>query len=174
MGISSLWNNIKEGNVGAAIVDGVGVVVDAVAIALPVVPGGASSIIKAARAADDVVDVAKTTSKTQKTYQTYTKTNKTTNEVYVGRTSGTGTPYENIKKRDQNHHKNKSGYGPAQLDKSSTNPDAIRGQEQYMIDKNGGAKSIGGTSGNAINGVSPKNPKAQQYENARKKEFNEK
>ena len=43
-----------------------------------------------------------------------------------------------------------------------------------MIDKNGGAKSIGGTSGNAINGVSPKNPKAQQYENARKKEFNEK
>ena len=60
LGISSLWNNIKKGNVGAAIVDGVGVVVDAVAIALPVVPGGASSIIKAARAADDVVDVAKT------------------------------------------------------------------------------------------------------------------
>ena len=58
MGISSLWNNIKEGNVGAAIVDGVGVVVDAVA--LPGVPGGASSIIKAARAADDVVDIAKT------------------------------------------------------------------------------------------------------------------
>ena len=63
LGISSLWNNIKEGNVGAAIVDGVGVVVDAVAMALPVVPGGASSFIKAARAADDVVDVAKTTSK---------------------------------------------------------------------------------------------------------------
>ena len=63
LGISSLWNNIKKGNVGAAIVDGVGVVVDAVAMALPVVPGGASTFIKAARAADVVVDVAKTTSK---------------------------------------------------------------------------------------------------------------
>jgi RHS repeat-associated protein len=113
------------------------------------------------------------TSNAKKTYQTYTKYNPTTRETYVGRTSGTGTPLENVAKRDKNHHKNKEGFGPAKLDKSSDNPDAIRGQEQYRIDQFGGAKSQGGTSGNAINGVSPHNPKAQQYEEARKREFGE-
>ena len=46
------------------------------------------------------------------------------------------------------------GFGPAEVDKASTNKDAIRGREQQLIEKNGGAKSQGGTSGNAINGVS--------------------
>ena len=80
---------------------------------------------------------------------------------------------ENIAKRDRNHHKTKEGYGPTVLDKSSSNPDAIRGQEQYQIDKYGGAQSQGGTSGNAINGVSSHNPKKEQYEQARRKEFGE-
>jgi hypothetical protein len=62
-------------------------------------------------------------------------------------------------------------HGPAKLDKSSSNPDAIRGREQQNIKNNGGAKSQGGTSGNAINGVSPKNKNAQKYEQAAKKEF---
>jgi hypothetical protein len=31
-----------------------------------------------------------------KIYQTYTKTNPTTDEVYSGRPSGTGTPAENV------------------------------------------------------------------------------
>ena len=66
---------------------------------------------------------------------------------------------------------NKKGYEPAELDKSSSNPDAIRGQEQYLIDKNGGAKSDGGASGNTIRGVARNNPKASSYENARIKEF---
>lgn len=39
--------------------------------------------------------------------------------------------------------------------------DAIRGREQQLIDMHGGAKSQGGTSGNAINGISPNNPKAE-------------
>ena len=66
---------------------------------------------------------------------------------------------------------NKEGFGPATLDKSSANPDAIRGQEQHMIEKHGGAKSQGGTSGNTINGVSDKNPQKKQYEEARIREF---
>lgn len=107
----------------------------------------------------------------KKTYQTYIKTHSVTGKKYIGRTSGTGTPLENIAKRDRNHHMNKKGYGPAELDKSSSNPDAIRGQEQYQIDLNGGAQSRGGTSGNAINGVSPRNPNKEKYEQARKKEF---
>lgn len=35
------------------------------------------------------------------------------------------------------------------------------------------AKSSGGTSGNAINGVSPNNPNAEKYNNAAKTEFGE-
>ena len=128
----------------------------------------------------DVKDAGKAVNKVfgrhssnHKTFQTYTKNNPSTGEVYVGRTSGSGTPYENVAKRDRNHHKNKEGFAPAVLDQSSENPNAIRGQEQYMIDKHGGAKSKGGTSGNAINGVSPKNPKAEFYEAERRKEFGE-
>ena len=56
---------------------------------------------------------------------------------------------------------------------TSTNGDAIRGQEQRLIDKYGGAKSTGGTSGNAINGVSPSNPNAEKYKKAAIQEFGE-
>ena len=107
-----------------------------------------------------------------KTYQTYTKPNDTTGKTYSGRTSGTRTPEQNVAARDAQHQvKNAEGYGPAKLDKSSSNPDAIRGQEQLNIKANGGAQSEGGTSGNAINGVSPANPKADQYINAAQSEF---
>lgn len=98
-----------------------------------------------------------------KTYQTYTKTNPDTGEVYSGRTSGTASPEENVARRDRSHHMNERGFGPAVLDKSSTNPAAIRGREQQLIDANGGAKSQGGTSGNAINGISNRDPVKRQY-----------
>jgi len=111
------------------------------------------------------------TTESGKTYQTYTKTNPETGEVYSGRTSGTGTPRKNVAKRDANHHMNKEGFGPAELDMSSTNKVAIRGREQQLIDYHGGAKSTGGTSGNRINGISPKNPKFQYYMNEAIKEF---
>lgn len=106
-----------------------------------------------------------------KTHQTYTKTNPKTGEVYSGRTSGTGTPEENVAARDAGHHMNEQGYGPAEVDKSSTNANSIRGREQQLIDQNGGAQSQGGTSGNAINGVSDTNPKADVYKGAAEKEF---
>ena len=61
----------------------------------------------------------------EKTYQTYTKTNPDTEEVYSGRTSGTGTPEANVLKRDLNHHMNNKGCGPAVLDKTSTSKNAI-------------------------------------------------
>ncbi len=109
--------------------------------------------------------------KPKKTYQTYTKTNPQTGEVYTGRTSGYGTPEENIAKRDRNHHKNKDGFGPAVLDKTSDNPDAIRGREQDMIDYHGGAKSKGGSSGNDIQGISDGNKKRDTYLRASQEEF---
>jgi len=70
----------------------------------------------------------------QKTYQTYIKINAETGQVYAGRTSGYGTPRENIAHRNYGHAYNKRGFGPAQLDQSSTNEDAIKGREQMLID----------------------------------------
>jgi hypothetical protein len=104
-----------------------------------------------------------------RTYQTYTKTHPATGQVYVGRTSGTGTPFENVAERDRNHHKNAEGFSPADLDRSSTNKDAIRGREQQLIDANGGPRSP--KSGNSINSISERNPRRQHYLDAAKKEF---
>lgn len=50
LGITSLIENIKQGNVGAACVDGLGVVLDAAATVVPYVPGGVSTGIKTYRA----------------------------------------------------------------------------------------------------------------------------
>ena len=49
-GIKSLVSNIKQGKVGDAILDGIGVVADGVALVLPIVPAGAGATIKAYRA----------------------------------------------------------------------------------------------------------------------------
>jgi len=108
--------------------------------------------------------------RTGKTFQTYLKRHPNL-EPYSGRTSGYGTPEENVQARDVNHHMNEKGYGEAELDKSSPNSDAIRGREQMNIEANGGAQSQGGTSGNAINGISDKNPNKPGYMNAAEEEF---
>ena len=109
--------------------------------------------------------------KGSKTYQTYIKKSKSDDVGnYSGRTSGTGTPFENVAKRDRNHHKNDT-HGPAVLDKSSSNPDAIRGREDQNIIANGGAQSANGTSGNNIRGIAENNPKREQYHKACNDEF---
>lgn len=59
MGVKSFVSNVKQGNYWSATLDGVGVLADGVALAIPLVPGGAGAIIKVARGADDVIDVAK-------------------------------------------------------------------------------------------------------------------
>ena len=102
-----------------------------------------------------------------KTYQTYTKTNPTTNEVYVGRTSGTGTPQANVARRDAGHARTAQGFGPAVLDKSSSNAGAIRGREQQLIEYFRNA----GTGADQINGVGPRNPNAKCYAVECLKEF---
>ena len=51
--------NVKEGKVGAAILDGVGVVADAAALVMPLVPGGVGAAIKGVRAADKGIDMAR-------------------------------------------------------------------------------------------------------------------
>lgn len=74
MGVKSFVDNVKGGNVLGAVVDGVGIVLDAAATALPVVPGGAGAAIKGVRAIDKAVDVAKTADKAVDTGKAVEKT----------------------------------------------------------------------------------------------------
>lgn len=59
MGWASAYQNFKEGNIGAAIVDTIGASVDTAATAIPLVPGGISTGIKLVRAADKAADAVK-------------------------------------------------------------------------------------------------------------------
>ena len=56
-GIKSFVDNVKAGNVGAAILDGAGIVADAVAVITPFIPGGAGAVISAARNGGKVSDI---------------------------------------------------------------------------------------------------------------------
>lgn len=58
LGFTSLVGNLRQGSYGAAIVDAIGVAIDAGAAAVPVLPGGASSAIRAFRGLDRVGDIA--------------------------------------------------------------------------------------------------------------------
>lgn len=49
LGVSSLISNLKAGSYSLAAVDAVGVIVDSIAAAIPLVPGGVGSIIKVTR-----------------------------------------------------------------------------------------------------------------------------
>lgn len=59
MGAQSAYSNFSQGNIGAGIVDSLGVVVDAAATVVPYVPGGAGAAIKLSRGADAAVDAAR-------------------------------------------------------------------------------------------------------------------
>ncbi|MBQ6286592.1 MAG: hypothetical protein IJK73_02920 [Bacteroidales bacterium] len=61
MDAKSLVSNIKAGKTGAALIDAGGLVVDVVAAAVPILPGGAGTAIKAIRGADKAVDAIKIT-----------------------------------------------------------------------------------------------------------------
>ena len=103
----------------------------------------------------------------EEVYVTYTKTNASTGQVYSGRASmrvPTGTPLTAalgqriLNCRECGHHMTQRGFGPAQLDRMSKEYGVIRGREQQLINHFGGARSMGGTSGNSINGISVYNP----------------
>ncbi len=59
IGAASLKSNVSAGNVGGAIVDGLGLALDVGATLLPGIPGGAGTAIKACRTADKVSGLGK-------------------------------------------------------------------------------------------------------------------
>ncbi|MCP4591080.1 MAG: hypothetical protein GY842_10065, partial [bacterium] len=65
IGVYSLTQNLEEGNIGGAVLDVLGLTLDAVAIALPVIPGGASAGIKGLRALNAGADLLTTTRRAQ-------------------------------------------------------------------------------------------------------------
>ena len=58
-GVQSFVSNINQGKVGAAVLDGVGIVLDAAAAAAPFIPGGVGAGIKAIRAGEKAAAAVK-------------------------------------------------------------------------------------------------------------------
>ncbi|RTL29129.1 MAG: type IV secretion protein Rhs [Burkholderiales bacterium] len=127
-------------------------------------------------AAGAIVGAALTSGDTQQPeqqYLTYTRTGPN-GQIYSGRTSGAADEsIQTILGRRMAGQPilNSEGFSRPVLDQVSTNPDAIRGREQQLIDFNGGAKSVGGTTRNAINGVSDWNINRPWYIYQSVKEF---
>ena len=57
-GVASFVANVKEGNAKGAIIDALGIVADATAVALPCIPGGAGAAIKSARVTGAISNIA--------------------------------------------------------------------------------------------------------------------
>ena len=63
LGVASFASNIRAGNYGSAALDAAGLVYDSVATAVPVLPGGAGSAIKATRVGSKVASVVRASDK---------------------------------------------------------------------------------------------------------------
>ena len=100
-----------------------------------------------------------------KIYVTYTLTNPETGQVYVGRTSGTGTPQQIANRRYYKHgSKQALGFARPVVDRYSKSYSAIRGREQQLIDYYGG---VGNPKvANLIRGVAKRNPFGKKFHNS--------
>ena len=87
-GVESFVSNVSAGNVGAAIVDGLGVVVDAAAVVLPVIPGGVGAAAKGIRALDKATDAVKAVDKTVDSGKAVGKASRSGKARFIGDTNG--------------------------------------------------------------------------------------
>lgn len=109
-----------------------------------------------------------------RTYLTYTRTHPTTHEVYVGRTSGYGSPQELATQRAKSHPAHLSDFSPPVVDRVATGKgaySAIRGREQQLIDASGGIGSP--FVANKIRAVSAINPAGPEYHREANRRFGE-
>jgi RHS repeat-associated protein len=112
----------------------------------------------------------------KKQHVTYTLVNPITGQIYVGRTQGDAreSPQRIVENRFLGHHMKEKGFGNPVVDQAAAGPlayMAIRGREQQMIDFFGG---VGDPKvGNAIRGVSQRNPFGYEYHQAASQLFGE-
>ena len=127
----------------------------------------AVSLLAGAVVADAVNDYINTI------YVTYTLTNPKTKQVYVGRTSGTGTPQQVANRRYSHHYLRRAqGFGKPVVDRWAKGLEgkmAIRGREQQLIDYYGGVGNP--TVANRIRGVAAKNPLGRHFHDRANKYF---
>ena len=101
---------------------------------------------------------------TQRVYVTYIL-HHPNGQVYLGRASGFGTPYQVMMRRYYHHNKWRAlGFGKPSLDRAAIGPfgyAAIRGREQQLIDFYGGIGSP--KVANIIRGVGRYNIKGRVY-----------
>ncbi len=176
IGIKSMVSNVKSGNVGGALVDGVGIILDVGALALPVIPGGAGTALKAVRGVDkatDVLDVGKMADKAGDAVNFLNKTDDVTDvangtktgtySVYVGRDNDNVIRYVGITKRDPqvrfNEHlmsgSERSGLNYRKINGTGNlSLEEARIMEQNYINLYGLQKN-GGDLYNKINSISP-------------------
>lgn len=69
VGVYSFQDNIRKGNYGSAALDAVGIVADAAALALPIIPGGVGVAIRASRAVAYTVKTVQTVDRAVNIYQ---------------------------------------------------------------------------------------------------------
>jgi hypothetical protein len=107
----------------------------------------------------------------ERTFLTYMLTN-AERQVYVGRTSGFGTPQEILMQRYSSHAYRALGFGNPTVDVSAQGIEyypAIRGREQQVIDYYGGVGSP--NVANIIRGVSAFNPAGLLFHNESNRRF---
>ena len=147
-------------------VDPSGLAPGAVGVLLPRLLGPGATLLGVTVTASEAANaLARDSRNPEKTYQTYTRYNPSTGQTYVGRTSGYGTPEENLRTRYRSDHDlTDQGFEEPQLDQTSKSYCAIRGREQDLIDSFGAGKGIGSPNlANKNNGVSDWNPLGPYY-----------
>lgn len=124
----------------------------------------AAPLVAGAMVADAIHDYI------HKIYVTYTLTNAETGQVYIGRTSGMGTPQQVANKRYYGHGlKRAQGFGKPVVDRWSKSYFAIRGREQQLIDYYGGVGSP--KVANRIRGVAARNPFGRRFHDSANRHF---
>ncbi len=143
--VHSFVSNIKEGNVGGAIVDGIGTVFDAAAVFLPIVPAVAGHSIKAIRAldkgtdalkaADRVVDGAKAADRTGDVSKATGKTAKTVETSRAARREAMRESGIPTSQQPASQFKTKSGYVYNYDAPTSSNSKNFKSVQQQTLDR---------------------------------------
>ncbi len=134
IGVASAKDNWSEGNYLAFTVDAVGVVADAVAIAVPGVPGGAGAGIKAIRGAEKGVEATKATAKTSEGAKSFYRGSKSgaepsfkprTGEFKVDKETGFVRPERGVSVFDNPDSVASKGFVPNEVDMNSA-PESLQ------------------------------------------------